>query len=201
LKATERAPRDPRPMALSAYCHIMVVNSGKCRVAEYEPAQARAAEAARLHAQDPIAEAILAGAHILMHDLDAADIYVERALALDGGCAWAWHHAGRSLIFRGFPEAGTELLRISESLDMGGMLRNLRMIGFGIAQFEAGHYLEAARCWKRALAESPQAAWLNRLLAPAFGLLGRKDEARAHHRAMLDAYPHFVFRADSGHVA
>ena len=67
------------------------------------------------------------------------------------------------------------------------------MISFGIAQFEAGHYLEAARCWKRALAESPEAAWLNRLLAPAFALLGRKDEARAHHRAMLDAYPLFVF--------
>jgi AraC-like DNA-binding protein len=193
LKATERAPLDPRPMALSAYCHILAVSSLKRRVAEYEPARARAAEAARLHARDPIAEAILAGAHILMHDLDAADIHVERALALDGGCAWAWHHAGRSLIFRGFPDAGTELLRISESLDMSGMLRVLRMVSFGIAQFEAGQYLEAARCWKRALAESPEAAWLNRLLAPAFALVGCKDEARAHHRAMLDAYPLFVF--------
>jgi AraC-like DNA-binding protein len=81
LKATERAPLDPRPMALSAYCHIQVVNSWKRRVAEYEPARARAAQTARLHARDPTAEAILAGAHILMHDLDAADIHVERARA------------------------------------------------------------------------------------------------------------------------
>jgi len=192
-KASERAPLDPRPMALSACCHIQVVNSKKRRVAEYEPARARAAQAVRLHARDPIADAVLAGAHILMHDLDAADIHVERALALDGSCALAWLQSGRSLTLRGFPEAGAEHLRISENLDSKGILQSLRMVSFGVAQFEAGRYLEAARCWKRVITESPAEAWANRLLAPAFALLGRKDEARAHHRAMLDAYPQFVF--------
>jgi hypothetical protein len=147
----------------------------------------------RRRARDPTAEAILAGAHILMHDLDAADIHAERALALDGGCAWAWHHAGRSLIFRGFPKAGMERLRISESLDTSGMLRFLRMTSFGVAQFEAGRYPEAAHWWKRVVAENPAAAWVNRVLVPVCALLGRKDEAQAHHRAMLNFAPQFEF--------
>jgi AraC-like DNA-binding protein/Flp pilus assembly protein TadD len=192
-KAIERAPDDPLPAALAAQCQIQLWTHTTRHPADREAARARALQTAELRARDPNAEALLAATFIYLRELDAANVHVERALALDGGCAWAWHQAGRILIMRGFPDAGMERLRISQGLDSSGMLRVLRTMSFGFAHFEAGRYHEAIRFWQRALAENPTAGWLNKLLGAAVALQGRKDEARLHLHAMRQFTPGWIF--------
>ena len=194
-KAAALAPDDPLPAALAAKCYVEWWGHTlyERRPEELETGLARALDAASLRARDPRAEATLASTFILLGDLDTADIHIERALALDGGCAWSWLNAGAVLIFRGFPEAAMERLRISEDLDPSGILRGVRLAHFGMAHFEAGRYDKAVRCWQRALVETPTAAWLHKHLGPAKALLGRKDEAWAHLGGMRKSNPHWEF--------
>jgi tetratricopeptide (TPR) repeat protein len=192
-KAMEWAPDDPLPAALAAQCHARSWSMTLGPPAEREAARDRALRTAQLRSRDATAEAVLADTFILLGDLVAADIHIERALALDGGCAWAWYGAGIILICRGLPEAGMERLRISEHLDSSGMLPMWTMNGFGLARFEAGHHNKAARCWQRVLAENPTWGWLNKFLGPAMALLGRKDEARAHLHGMRNFRPDWEF--------
>jgi AraC-like DNA-binding protein/Flp pilus assembly protein TadD len=194
-KAAERAPDDPLPAALAARCHVEWWGHTHYsrRTEELEAGRARLLRAASLRARDPTAEAVLASAYVLLGDLDAADIHIERALALDGGCVWAWFSAGKVPMYRGAPDAAMERLRISDDLDSSGMLHVVRTMQFGFTHFEAGRYTEAVHCWERALAENPTVGWLHKHLGPAKALLGRKDEARAHLRGMRDFTPGWEF--------
>ena len=90
-QAMELAPADALPMALAAWCHgqrgghHFTARS----VAEKQAARTLAERAAALNSGDPAAMALLAAAYTLAHDLPAAEFHAERALALDGACAWA----------------------------------------------------------------------------------------------------------------
>jgi tetratricopeptide (TPR) repeat protein len=148
---------------------------------------------AQLRARDPGADAFLAGTYMLLHDLDAAEVHIDRALALDGGCAWAWQRNGHLKVFRGRPEEAIECFQISGSLDLPGTLRGFNSFGLGFANFDAGRYAESARWWKRGMVESPAEWWANRFLAPTLGLLGRKDEALPRLRALRGAHPAWAY--------
>jgi adenylate cyclase len=129
----------------------------------------------------------------MLHDLDAAEMHVDRALALDGGCAWAWQRKGANKVFRGRSAEAIECFQISDSLGIADSLRSFNSFGFASASFEAGRYVEAARWWKRGMVESPGAVWANRFLAPAYALSGRKDEAVASLHALRRAFPEWAY--------
>jgi tetratricopeptide (TPR) repeat protein len=132
-----------------------------------------------------------------MHDLDAAEIHVDRAFALDGGCARAWRSSGYIKVYRGRPEEAIECFQISNSLDPTGTLRPFNFCGFASANFEAGRYREAAHWWKRGLMESPAEWWPNKFLTPTFALLSRKDEALASLHTLRRAVPEWVYNRAS----
>jgi AraC-like DNA-binding protein/tetratricopeptide (TPR) repeat protein len=182
-RAIELAPHDPLPMAAAAWCHGLRAGHHFTARPAAEKALARdlAIRAAALNASDVLAETMLTAGYTLAHDLDAAAVHAERALALDGGSAWAWGRSGFLKAYSGRAAEAIEELEIARSLAPADQLNFLWSIGIASAAFQIGRY-EQAVCWfRRALAENPKATWCDRFLAPACVLAGRMDEG---HRAL-----------------
>lgn len=71
--------------------------------------RARSAELARKAqtlAGDATVLAVLGNALTFLHDLEAADLVIRKALSIDGGSAWAWSRSGWIDVYNGDPEIG-----------------------------------------------------------------------------------------------
>ena len=190
-QAMELAPHDALPVALAAWCHGN--RGGHFFTAHPAVEKKKAAElalrAARLNAGDAKVEALLGAAYTLAHDLPPAALHFDRALALDGGCVWAWNRSGWLNVYRGLAADAIECFQIARSLDPVDPLNFYCSIGIAAANFEVGRYNEAAHWFARGLAEHPQAVWSNRFRAPALVLAGRKEEARQTFADLVRVYP------------
>lgn len=128
---------------------------------------------------DPMALTALAAAMTLLGlDVEHGLRLVDRALALDPNCAWAWMRRGFGLVYTGRPEEGLaafeQAARLSP-LDPFGF--NVH-IGSGLANFAAGRPDAAVQLVQRALAERPGLTWPYRDLAVYYGHLGEIAKAR-----------------------
>jgi AraC-like DNA-binding protein/TolB-like protein len=190
-QAMELAPRDPLPISLAAWCHGLRAGHHFTprREQEKEAARKLAAQAAKLNVGDPLAETILASGYTLAHDLAAAEIHVERALALDGGSAWAWGRRGWIQAYRGEAAEAIECFQIARALAPVDRLHFLCCHGIASAEFDAGRCAASIGWFKRALAENPAAVWINRFLAPAYVIVGRMEEAKHSIAEFLKASP------------
>jgi len=190
-RAMELAPRDALPMALAAWCHAQrgshFFTSGP--TPEKKAGLELALRAAQLSACDPIVEALLGAAHTLAADFTAAAAHIDRALALDGGCVWAWNRSGLLNTYLGRSADAIECFHFARSLGPDDPLTFFCSIGIGSAHFEVGRYEEAARWWSRGLAEHPPAIWLNRFRAAAFAFANKREEARQSFAELMQAYP------------
>jgi AraC-like DNA-binding protein/tetratricopeptide (TPR) repeat protein len=189
-RASELAPRDPVPMALAAWSHGL--RAGHHFTAqqhvERKAALALASRASTLGIIDPLADALLSAAHALNHDLPSAEMHARRALAADGGSAWAWGRLAWVHAYRGQSPTAIECCRIARALSPADPLEYLWSLGIASAHFEHCRYPEAIRWYRRSLAEQPKAVWINRFLAPALALAGRRDEARHAFAALSRAF-------------
>jgi AraC-like DNA-binding protein len=179
-EAMERAPHDPLPIATAAWCrglrggHHFTARPAEERAAAHE----LAARAAKLNAADPLAETMLAAGYTLAHDLAAAAIHIERALAIDGGSAWAWGRSAFIKAYKGSAAEAIEEFQIARSLAAVDPLNFLWSIGIASAKLQIERYDESIRWYDRALAENPASTWVNRFIAATYVLAGRKDEGR-----------------------
>lgn len=178
--AIERAPHDPLPIATAAWCHGLRAGHHFTAhpKAEKTAALELAAKAARLNAGDALAESLLAAGYTLAHDLEAAAVHANRALALDGGCAWAWGRSAWLLAYAGRAQEAIEEFQIARSLAPADPLNFLWSVGIASAEFQTARYSESIRWYRRAFAENPASVWTKRFLAPAYLLAGCEDEAR-----------------------
>jgi tetratricopeptide (TPR) repeat protein len=154
--------------------------------------RARGAELARkAHtlAGDATALAVLGCALTCVHDLDRADLVIRKALAVDGGSAWAWSRGGWIDVYHGEAEAAIERFKIALDLAPNDCLAFNSMVGIGCAHFGAGRYVEAAQWQQRALIEHPSATWIHRTMCPAYVLIGADSEARRSVSALREHYP------------
>jgi adenylate cyclase len=190
-RAMELAPNDGLPLALAAWCHAQRGGHSLTRRPDSEKQRARdlALRAARLGASDPLAESLLGAARTLAGDFAAAAVHVDRALALDGGCAWAWNRRGLLAVYTDQPADAIECFHIARSLGPDDTLSFYCSIGVASAHFAVGRYEEAARWFARGLTEHPQAVWTNRFRAPALLLAGRKEEARHSFADLIRTFP------------
>ena len=109
-----------------------------------EKAAARelAAKAVRLNTGDALAESMLAAGYTLAHDLEAAAVHAKRALALDGGCAWAWGRSAWVLAYAGRAQRAIEEFQIARSLAPADPLNFLWSVGIASAEFQTARYSE-----------------------------------------------------------
>ncbi|HSU05310.1 MAG TPA: helix-turn-helix domain-containing protein [Acetobacteraceae bacterium] len=147
------------------------------------------ARRAQVLAGDATALAVLGNALTFLHDLDTAEVVVRKALACDGGSAWAWSRSGWIDVYRGDAEAAIERFKIALDLAPNDPLAFNSMVGIGCAQFGAGRYAEAARWQQRALMEHPSASWIHRTMCPAYVLIGAQAEAHRSVSALRRHYP------------
>ncbi len=147
------------------------------------------ARALRSLSGDATALAVLGNALTLLDELDSAALAVHQALAIDGGCAWAWSRSGWLDVYQGDPESAIERFKIALDLAPQDSLAFNSMVGIGCAHFKAGDYVEAARWQERALSEHPSAIWVHRTLCPAYVMMGAKAEARRSLEALRSGYP------------
>jgi tetratricopeptide (TPR) repeat protein len=183
-RAMELAPHDALPMALAAWCHGARGAHFFTARPEVEKLTASklARRAAQLNSNDPRVEALLGAAQ-------TATVHFDRALALDGGCTWAWNRSGWVNIYRGQAAEAIERFQIARNLDPTDPLNFFCSIGIAAAHFEIGRHAEAAHWFARGMAEHPQAVWSNRFRAPALVFAGKKEEARHSYAELVRVYP------------
>jgi AraC-like DNA-binding protein/Tfp pilus assembly protein PilF len=133
--------------------------------------------------------AILGNALTLLNELDSAALVIGKALAIDGGCAWAWSRSGWLDVYQGDAESAIERFRIALDLAPQDALAFNSMVGIGCAHFEAGNYAEAARWQQRAVLEHPSSVWMHRTLCPAYLLTGARLQARRSLDALRSRHP------------
>jgi tetratricopeptide (TPR) repeat protein/AraC-like DNA-binding protein len=189
-RATDRDPHQPLAVALAAWAHVQRVTYHFTS----SPEKARACAAELAHkaqamADDASALAILGNAFTLLGDLEAAELVVRKALAMEGGSAWAWSRLGWIDLYKG--DVGSAIERFKVALDIAPQdsLAFNSMVGIGCSHFEAGRYAEAARWQERALLEHPSSVWIHRTLCPAHVLRGARPEAERSLTALRERYP------------
>jgi AraC-like DNA-binding protein/tetratricopeptide (TPR) repeat protein len=189
-RAMDRDPDHALATALAAWAY------GQRVVYHFAPMptedRARSAELARKAqalAGDATALAVLGNALTFLHDLDAADLVIRKALSVDGGSAWAWSRSGWIDVYKGDAESAIERLKIALDLAPNDSLAFNSMVGIGCAHFGAGRYAEAAHWQQRALIEHPSATWIHRTMCPAYVLVGAESEARRSVTALRQHYP------------
>jgi AraC-like DNA-binding protein/tetratricopeptide (TPR) repeat protein len=189
-RAMDQDPHHALATALAAWAHIQRViyhftaAPGKERARSIE-----LAHKAQGLSGDATVLAILGNALTLLNELDAADLVVRKALAVDGGSAWAWSRSGWIDVYQGDPKSAIERFKIALDLAPHDSLAFNSLVGIGCAHFKAGHYAESAGWQERALIEHPSAVWVHRTLCPAHVLAGAKPEARRSLCALREHYP------------
>ena len=196
-EAMERAPRDPLPISLAAWCHGLRAGHHFAARPEVERAAARelAERAARLSAGDPLAETMLSAGYTLAHDLEAAAVHAGRALALDAGSAWAWGRSAWVKAYAGRAQEAIEEFQIARALAPADALNFLWSVGIASAEFQLARYGQSVAWYHRALAENPASTWTKRFLTPAYVFAGRMDEARHTFAEYAAAFPDLTIAA------
>jgi AraC-like DNA-binding protein/tetratricopeptide (TPR) repeat protein len=190
-RAIELAPQDPLPLSLAAWCHSVRASHHQTRQPNLEIQRARslAERAGRLGDSDPMAEAMLAAAYTLAQDLEAAEVHANRALGADAGSSWGWGRSGWIRVYRGEWAEAIERFRTALALAPRDPLRYLWLLGIASAHFEAARYGDTIEWSRRALLEQPKAITINRLLAPACALGGRKGDGRQSYGELMRHFP------------
>jgi AraC-like DNA-binding protein len=189
-RALDRDPDSALPTALAAwaYAQRIVYHLSADPMAERVRGLELARRAQRL-AGDSTVLAVLGNALTLLEEFVAAGHVVGQALAIDGGCAWAWSRSGWLDVYRGDADAAIERFRIALDLAPEDTLAFNSMAGMGCAYFKAGKYAEAAHWQQRAVNEHPSSIWMHRTLCPAYLLTGARGEAKRSLAALRAGHP------------
>jgi len=157
--------------------------------ADRDRASRLAAEAYDLAPDDALTLTLSSGALVLLHQLEAADQRLERALALDPWLAYSWIRRGWMSAYVGDGDGALRELRIALHLMPFEPLRHITCIGIGCAHFATERYDRAA-VWVRSGVEAyPQSYWAQRIAVAAVALTGARAEARRMGRQLLRKEP------------
>jgi len=189
-RAIERDPDHALAASLAAWAHAQrVIYHFSAMQIEERTRGADLARRALALSGDATALAILGNALTSLRDVETADMVIRKALATDGGSAWAWGRSGWVDVYKGEPESAIERFKIALELAPHDALAFNNLVGIGVAHFIAGRFLEAAQWQERALLEHPSAAWVHRTMCPAYVLAGARDDACRSLAALRQNYP------------
>ena len=188
-KATELDPNYSRAYAALAQAYWVGSGMGLHRIKDFgvpwDEQRLRASYYLEKAMEKPttIAHAIASDMLLYMRQHEEAIAEAERAVALDPNAPESLHAMSKALIFGGRPEEAIILLKRAMRLDPRSVGMSLFELGF--AQLYMGQLEEAADFLKRSVTHNPETRSFWQLLAVAYALSGREEEARA----MLKKYP------------
>jgi AraC-like DNA-binding protein/tetratricopeptide (TPR) repeat protein len=189
-KALDMAPEHELATALASWVHAQrVVYHFSPDISSDRTRSLALARKMGAQSADATVLSVLGNALAVLDALGDADQLVRKALAIDGGSAWAWSRSGWLDVYQRDPASAIERFRIALDLAPQDELAFNSMVGIGCAYFKAGNYVEAARWQERALLEHPSAVWVHRTMCPAYVLAGRRTEAGRSMQALRAHYP------------
>ncbi|MGG5817507.1 helix-turn-helix domain-containing protein [Falsiroseomonas sp. HW251] len=195
-EAMEMDPGDAEAPALAAWCHAQRVSYHRAtdRVAELSLARTLAGRAMMLDPGSSAAFVAASGVAFAQYDSEQAPALMARALAIGPHASWAWERLGWMECFCEAPAAPIGAFARAIGLKPPGLPLANCTAGIGCAHFRQGQYAEAAVALRRALALNPRMAWVNRILAPCYLMLGEGAAARLGLRALREDCPMITVR-------
>jgi adenylate cyclase len=190
-KALLVAPEYPLALALAGWCHAQraVYNWADDIAGSQAMARSLAERAADLSGDDPLVLAVLGAVHTFVRNYGTARVILERALALDPNCAWAWSRLAWIENYTDQPDKAIENFERALRLSPIDPMNFNNYAGIGSSYEILQHYDKAAELYRRALLERPNALWIYRNLASSLSGAGRIDEANQAFSVMLRSYP------------
>jgi adenylate cyclase len=184
-------PEYPLALALAGWCHAQraVYNWADDIGGSQAMARSLAEQAANLSGDDPLVLAVLGAVHTFVRNHGTARVLLERALALDPNCAWAWSRLGWIENYSDQPNHGIEKFERALRLSPIDPMNFNNYAGIGSAHEILQDYDKAAALYRRALEEQPNARWIYRNLASSLSGAGRIEEAKGAFADMLLSYP------------
>jgi adenylate cyclase len=185
-------PEFPAAYTLLGMTHFMEIwyQTSKSPRASIRRAFELARKALALDESHPMALRELGLLYTFTGEHDKAIIELERALALDPNSSAIHIWMSMALRFAGrFEEAVTfaeQSIRLNPIIPPGAHLRLLAN-----AYRDAGRYEEAITAYKKALNRTPNDIMAHLMLAAAFSMAGRIEEARAEAEQVLKINPKF----------
>jgi adenylate cyclase len=190
-KALAIDPEYPLALALAGWCHAQrSVYTWADDIADSQSkARSFAEQAAALSGDDPLVLAILGAVHTFVRNFGTARVLLERALAIDPNCAWAWSRLGWIESYADQPAKAIEYFERAIRLSPIDPMNFNNYAGIASSHEVAGEYDQAVSFCRRALQERPHASWIYRNLASALVGAGRIEEAKQAFAEMLRHYP------------
>jgi adenylate cyclase len=194
-RAIELEPAYGRAAALAAWARAQhIVYNWTTDIAAERAAGQRLVEKASPNIDDdPTALTALSTAIMLLFaDLDRAQHFTDRALAIDPNHAWAWTRRGFLHVYRGDPAAGVPCFERAIRLSPLDPFSFNCFIGLGLAAFASGKPEEAAKWTQRALREKVGMTWAYRDLAVFLAHAGEIEGAREALARLTASRPHLT---------
>lgn len=184
-------PEYPLALALAGWCHAQrsVYNWADDISDSKTKARSLAERAANLSGDDPLILTVLAAVNTFVRNYGTARVLLDRALALDPNCAWAWSRLGWIENYSDRPQNALRHFERALRLSPIDPMNFNNYAGIGSAHEVAQDYDKAVEFYRRALQERPHATWIYRNLTSALAGAGRTDEARAAFAEMTRSYP------------
>jgi AraC-like DNA-binding protein len=190
-RAQARAPGFGLAKALAAWCwgQRAAQHFSATPDADRDRARRLAREAEALAPDNALALTWCSGALVLVHEVEAADRLIERALAIDPYSPLAITRRAWLSAYQGDSAAALRGLRQLMPFDA---LRHTAFIGMGCAHFAAGRF-ERAAAWASSGVEAfPAAFWGERIVIAGAFHAGARAEARRRARALLRKDPNLT---------
>lgn len=190
-KALINDPEYPLALALAGWCHAQrsVYNWSDDIAGSQAKARSLAEQAAHLSGDDPLILTVLGAVHTFVRNFGTARVLLERALALDPNCAWAWSRLGWIENYADQPHKAIEDFERALRLSPIDPMNFNNYAGIGSAHELAQEYDKAAAFYRRALEERPNASWIYRNLAASLSGAGRIEEAQNAFGELMRNYP------------
>jgi adenylate cyclase len=190
-KALAIDPEYPLALALAGWCHAQrsVYNWADDVADGQSKARSLAERAAALSGDDPLVLAILGAVHTFVRNFGVARLLLERALALDPNCAWAWSRLAWIENYEDKPDKAIENFERAIRLSPIDPMNFNNHAGVGSAHEVEQEYDEAVFFYRRALQERPHASWIYRNLASSLAGAGRVEEAKQAFTEVMRHFP------------
>jgi TolB-like protein len=180
-RAIELDPAFAAPYASGAMCYVQRQASGWMTERQKEVSEtARLARNAVQCGKDDAFVLCRAG-HALayvVHEFDAGQLFIDRALALNPNLARAWHSSGLLRVWMGDPDTAIRHFAQFKRLSPLDVAMPRMLAGIAFAHFFAGRYDEACSQAEQALQESPNLHQALRISVASTALAGRIERAR-----------------------
>ena len=184
-------PEYPMALALAGWCHAQrsVYNWADDIADSQTRASSLAERAANISGDDPLVLTVLGTVNTFVRNYGTARVLLERALALDPNCAWAWSRLGWIENYSDHPQSALQHFERALRLSPIDPMNFNNYAGVGSAYEVAQDYDKAVEFYRRALQERPHATWIYRNLASALVGAGHVDEAKTVFAELMSSYP------------